>query len=89
MNTQCSVDKVTDNRNASNFFNFDMFSTFIIILIITLVLINIYLIYELYTLKYHQSDSIEIDKTILDKLAAAGYVIKKILLQKMQLLSIK
>lgn len=72
MGTQYSNESVPDEKRGRSFITFDMFSIFVVILIITLVLLNLYLFVELYVLKNKQNDGIEIDRALLDKLAAIG-----------------
>lgn len=74
MSTQCFDDTVSNPKSSWSFLSFDLFSLFIIILIVILVLLNLYLLIQLSVLKYKQSNEIQLDRVILDRLMAAGYV---------------
>lgn len=69
MSTQCSYDSVPDQDNSRGHHTFDIFSIFVLILIVALIFLIIYLLGELYVLRNKQSESIQLDKSLLDQLS--------------------
>lgn len=69
MSSQCSNEMLPYQGTARNYLTCNMLPIFVLLLIFMLILLNCYLLVELYTLKHKQTDSIHIDRKLLDQLS--------------------